>query len=78
DQLGSLIEDKYAAVGTGAALAISVIEASYKEAITVEEGRELAIKAIKAAISRDVISGDGIDLVVISRDGAKEDFIPAR
>lgn len=78
DQLGSLIEDKYAAVGTGAALAISVIEASYREDITIEEGKELAIKAMKAAISRDVVSGDGIDLVVISKDGAKEDFIPAR
>lgn len=78
DQLGSLIEDKYAAVGTGAALAISIIEGAYREDMTIEEGRELAIKAMKAAISRDVVSGDGIDLVIISNSGSKEEFIPVR
>jgi len=78
DQLGSLIEDKYAAVGTGAALAISIIEGSYKEDMTIEEARELAIKSMKAAISRDVVSGDGIDLVIISNNESKEEFIPIR
>ncbi|MDH5807210.1 MAG: archaeal proteasome endopeptidase complex subunit beta [Candidatus Methanomethylicaceae archaeon] len=78
DQLGSLIEDKYAAVGTGAALAISIIEGSYKEDMTIEEARDLAIKSMKAAISRDVVSGDGIDLVIISNNESKEEFIPIR
>ncbi|MGQ9759244.1 MAG: archaeal proteasome endopeptidase complex subunit beta [Candidatus Methanomethylicaceae archaeon] len=78
DQLGSLIEDKFAALGTGGAMAISVIEGGYKNGIDVSEGKELAVKAVRSAISRDVASGDGIDVVVISKDGAKEEFFPAK
>ncbi|MEM1507192.1 MAG: archaeal proteasome endopeptidase complex subunit beta [Candidatus Bathyarchaeia archaeon] len=75
DILGSTIPDKYAAVGSGAEIAIGVLEESYKENMTVEEGRELAIKAIKSAISRDAMSGDGIDLLIITRNGVKEESI---
>jgi proteasome beta subunit len=78
DQLGSLIEDKFAALGTGGALAISVIEQEYKDEMTVKEGKDLAVKAVRAAISRDVASGDGIDVVVISKEGAKEEFFPVK
>lgn len=75
DILGSTIPDKYAAVGSGAEIAIGVLEESYKENMTVEEGRELAIKAIKSAISRDAMSGDGIDLLIITKNGVKEESI---
>jgi proteasome beta subunit len=78
DQIGSLIEDKFAALGTGGALAISVIEQGYKDDMTLNEGKDLAVKAVKAAISRDVASGDGIDVVVISKEGAKEEFFPVK
>jgi len=78
DQLGSLIEDKFAALGTGGALAISVIEQEYKDEMTMKDGKELAVKAVKAAISRDVASGDGVDVVIISKEGAKEEFFPVK
>lgn len=73
DPLGSVIEDKYASVGSGAELAMGILEAEYKSDITVEEAKELAKKAIKAAIARDVGSGDGVDLLVITKDGVKEE-----
>ncbi len=75
DILGSTIPDKYAAVGSGAEIAIGVLEELYKDGLTVEEGKELAIKAIKSAISRDARSGDGIDLLVITKNGFKEESI---
>ncbi|MGC8935764.1 MAG: archaeal proteasome endopeptidase complex subunit beta [Candidatus Methanomethylicaceae archaeon] len=78
DQLGSLIEDKFAALGTGGAMAISVIEDGYKEDMSAREGKDLAVKAVRAAISRDVASGDGVDVVVISKEGSKEEFFPAK
>jgi proteasome beta subunit len=78
DQLGSLIEDKFAALGTGGAMAISVIEEGYKDGMGIEEAKELAVKAVRAAISRDVASGDGVDVAIITRDGAKEEFFPAK
>jgi len=75
DLLGSTIPDKYAAVGSGAEIAIGVLEGSYREGMTVEEGKNLAIKAIKSAISRDAMSGDGIDLLIITKNGIKEESI---
>ncbi|MCD6465703.1 proteasome subunit beta, partial [Candidatus Bathyarchaeota archaeon] len=48
---------------------------SYRDGMTVEEGRDLAIKAIKSAISRDARSGDGIDLLIITKNGIREESI---
>jgi len=76
DQIGSLIEDNYAALGTGGTIAIGILEGGYSKDMTVKEGKELAVKAVKAAISRDIGSGDGVDVVVISSAGAKEEFLP--
>lgn len=70
DSWGSLIEDNYAALGTGAKIAIGVIESEYKEDMSIENAKELAIKAIKQAISRDPVSGDGCDLLVITTKGS--------
>jgi len=75
DLLGSNIPDNYTAVGSGAEIAMGVLEESYKEDMTVEEGKKLAESAIKSAISRDVMSGDGIDLLIITKDGIREESI---
>jgi proteasome beta subunit len=73
DVLGSLIPDKYAAVGSGTETAIGVIEEGYKDNLTLKEAKELVIRAVKAAISRDAMSGDGLDIVVITKDGVTEE-----
>lgn len=75
DVLGSLIPDKYAAVGSGAEIAYGVLEEGYKEKMTVEEGKDLVTRAIKSAISRDVMSGDGIDFLIITNEGMQEESI---
>ncbi|TRO52823.1 archaeal proteasome endopeptidase complex subunit beta [Candidatus Bathyarchaeota archaeon] len=73
DVLGSLIPDKYAAVGSGTEMAMGVLEEIYKEDLTVEEAKTLVIRAIKSAISRDAMSGDGIDFLIITKDGVAEE-----
>jgi proteasome beta subunit len=73
DVLGSNIPDKFTAVGSGAEIAIGVLEDHYKEDLTVEEGKELVTTAIKSAISRDAMSGDGIDFLIITKNGTKEE-----
>jgi proteasome beta subunit len=73
DVLGSLIPDKYAAVGSGTETAIGVIEEGYKENLSLKEAKELVIRGIKAAISRDAMSGDGLDFVIITKDGITEE-----
>jgi len=75
DVLGSLIPDKYAAVGSGTELAIGVLEEGYKESMKLKEIKDLVTRAIKAAISRDVMSGDGIDFLIITKDGVAEETI---
>jgi len=75
DVLGSVIPDKYAAVGSGAEIAVGVLEQEYKDGMNTGEAKDLVIRAIKSAISRDVMSGDGVDLLVITKEGAKEESI---
>jgi proteasome beta subunit len=75
DVLGSLIPDKYAAVGSGTELAIGVLEEAYKEDMKLEEIKDLVTRAIKSAISRDVMSGDGIDFLIITKEGVTEETI---
>jgi proteasome beta subunit len=72
DPLGSLIEDKYAAIGSGAQIAVGVLETDYKDSITVEQGKEIVVKAIKSAAERDAGSGNGIDILAITDTGASE------
>jgi len=75
DILGSVIPDKYAVVGSGTEIAMGVLEESYKEDMTMDEGKNLVTRAIKSAISRDVMSGDGIDFLLITKDGANEESV---
>jgi proteasome beta subunit len=75
DPLGSLLPDEYAAVGTGAELALGIMDAEYKREFSEEKAKELAIKAIKSSIQRDSSSGDGIDLLMITSNGYREESL---
>lgn len=78
DPLGSVLPDEYAAVGTGAEMALGIMDAEFKPNMTEEKAKELAIRAIKSAIQRDSSSGDGIDVLVVSKSGHREETIPLR
>jgi len=75
DPLGSLLPDNYAAVGTGAELALGLIDSEYRKNMTEDASKKLAIKAIKSSIQRDSASGDGIDVLAISKKGIEEESI---
>ena len=75
DPLGSVLPDEYAAVGTGAEMALGIIDAEYKPNMSEEKAREMAIKAIKSSILRDSSSGDGIDILVITKSGFREESL---
>ncbi|MBS7652583.1 MAG: archaeal proteasome endopeptidase complex subunit beta [Candidatus Bathyarchaeia archaeon] len=78
DPLGSVIPDKFVSVGSGAAIAMGLLEANYREDITLEEGAALALQAIKSAAARDAVSGDGVDMLLISDKGIEERTYPLR
>jgi proteasome beta subunit len=75
DVLGSVIPDKYAVVGSGTEIAIGVLEEGYRENMSTEEAKDLVLRAIKSAVSRDVMSGDGIDFLTITKNGTQEESI---
>ncbi len=72
DPLGSVLPDKYAAVGTGAEMALGVLDADYSDQLDEEKATSIALRSIKSSIQRDSASGDGIDLLIINKEGKKE------
>ncbi len=66
--------DDYTADGSGMMFAIGVLEAGWRADLSVEEGAKLAIKAVSASMERDTASGGGIDIIAITKDGAKKVF----
>ena len=73
--MGSVIPDEYATVGTGAELAIGVVESEYKKNLSEKEAVDLAIKSIRSAINRDAASGDGIDILVVTENEIREQSV---
>jgi proteasome beta subunit len=78
DPLGSVLPDDYAAVGSGAEMALGVMDAEYAQGMSEDNARNLVIKAIKSSIQRDSSSGDGIDLLTITKNDLREDLLPAK
>ncbi|WP_445475731.1 archaeal proteasome endopeptidase complex subunit beta [Methanococcoides methylutens] len=69
DALGGKIEEtKAVSTGSGSPMAYGVLEDRYKDDMTVDEGVDLAIRALHNAMKRDSASGEGIDVVVITKD----------
>jgi proteasome beta subunit len=76
DPLGSLLEEpKFGATGSGSVLAYGVLEDEYKEGMGIDEGRDLAIRAVKAAKARDINSGGRIQIHKITQEGIEEQLI---
>jgi proteasome beta subunit len=78
DPLGSILEEDYTAVGSGATIAFGFLENNYSSNVTVEEAEKIALSAVRTAIGRDIGSGDGIDIVTITRNGARERSVTLR
>lgn len=73
DILGSVIPDDYAAVGTGAEIAIGVLEENYREGMTLQEVKDVVVRTMKSALSRDSMSGDGVDFLIFTKKGQFEE-----
>jgi proteasome beta subunit len=66
-------KDSFYSTGSGSPFVYGVLEAEYKEDMAVEEAVALVVKAIKAAIERDIGSGGkNIQVAVIDKNGFKE------
>ncbi|HYB68723.1 MAG TPA: archaeal proteasome endopeptidase complex subunit beta [Candidatus Acidoferrales bacterium] len=75
DPLGSVLPDRYTVVGSGTEIAMGVVEEGYKDNMGMDEAKDLVTRAMKSAVSRDIMSGDGIDFLIITKDGIREESI---
>jgi proteasome beta subunit len=72
DPLGSSIEDKLIATGSGSPVAYGVLEDSYDEDMSLPECTKIGVRALQAALKRDAMTGDGMDVVEITEKGFKK------
>jgi len=68
DPFGSAIEDDMIATGSGSPVAYGVLESGYSNGISLDQGLVLAVKAINAAIKRNVYTGDDFDVATITME----------
>ena len=69
DAAGGSIPDKFQTTGSGSPFVYGVLEDRFKENMSVEEGKNLGVRALTAAMKRDSASGDGISMCVIDSEG---------
>ena len=62
------------ATGSGSPMAYGVLEDRYSEDLYVEEGVDVAIRAIKSAMERDAFSGNGILVATITKEEGFKKF----
>lgn len=59
----------FTTMGSGSLAAMAVLESEYSEDLSVEDGKKLVAKAIRAGIFNDLGSGGNVDVCVITKDG---------
>lgn len=64
--------DDYRADGSGSVFALGVLEALYVPDMSLDEGVKVAVRAISAALQRDIYTGNGIDVVTITASGVNK------
>jgi proteasome beta subunit len=72
DPYGSLMEEKMVSTGSGSPFAYGVLEAEFKEDSSIQKMLPVVVRAVDAAMKRDVASGDSFDVVVIDGKGFRE------
>jgi len=70
---GTITECKdFMSSGSGSVMVYGVLETLFKKDLTIEQGIDLVIKCVNAAVQRDVASGGGIDVFTVTDKGAKK------
>ncbi|MEN3034854.1 MAG: proteasome subunit beta, partial [Candidatus Methanosuratincola sp.] len=71
DISGAVTDEMFTSSGSGSPMAYGVLEASYKDGITVKEGAEIAKRAVRSAMERDPGSGNGVQVMIITEKGSE-------
>ena len=71
DPSGAIGEEDFTSSGSGSVMSFGVLESSWHPDMTKEAGIKLATFCINASSSRDIASGDGIDMMVVTKEGTE-------
>jgi len=71
---GATLEEDFVSTGSGSTTAYGVLEDRFSTEMSESEAVELAVRALRAAMRRDAASGEGYNVVVITRD--KFEYVP--
>ncbi|VVB78471.1 Proteasome subunit beta [uncultured archaeon] len=63
------VEDYDANFGSGMPYVIGFLERQYKKDMSVKDGVDLLVEALKSSTQRDIGSGNGIDVITITKKG---------
>ena len=69
DMVGGAIPDDYVTTGSGSPYVYGVLEDHYEKGMAVNDGIDLAMRSLHAAMRRDSASGDGYSVAMITKDG---------
>lgn len=69
---GASREEEMVATGSGSPMAFGVLEDRYRNDMNEEEAVSLAVRAVRSAMKRDAGSGEGIHVVVITKEAYRE------
>ncbi|VVC71805.1 Proteasome subunit beta [uncultured archaeon] len=71
DAVGGVTDEKFVSTGSGSLTAYGYLEDHFREGRPVKENLRVAAKAVSIAIKRDAGTGEGVDLVAITKAGFK-------
>ena len=69
DPAGGVMEDEYTITGSGLTVAYGTLEDLYEDGLSMEEGKRVAARGVKAAVERDTGSGNGVFLATVTDEG---------
>ena len=69
DMFGSVEDKTYVTTGSGSPVAYGLLEEEYRKDLNVEDAKLIALRAVKAAITRNIGTGDGINVSIIDKNG---------
>jgi proteasome beta subunit len=72
DPYGSLTEEKSVSTGSGSPIAYGILEDNYHEGMSITELLPIIVRAVNAAMKRDVASGNNYNVTVIDKKGYRE------
>ncbi len=69
DMFGSVEKKTYVTTGSGSPVAYGLLEEEHNENLSIDDAKVIALRAVKAAITRNIGTGDGINVAIIDKDG---------